>query len=623
MTTPQPSAIPQDHLDTTASKDIQIHGAGLSTDASRTVPEWAWLLLLISLPLIAQFSGAYELFPRPGWVDPMIYVGHFLDPASQIQNLGAYYFSQRVPYIILGSLFYAVFSPTYAHIALSLFFQLLALISTYAIGRKFFGPLASVVSGWWLGVNPLWIASVTNGYIDGPAIALSLTAISLLLLGCDQSRRPAELLLELAAGFLLACVLALHPVPALLTGVAFLTTLLTTPSAGINLIGRSISIIGGALLSLLLMAIYSTSIGAAFLFLIHDVHPIKNAFAGNVIPYVRPLEDWLSKTFRISLPFLVLALFLPLMASPPNLAKAGERQLALIGLSTLFASFIVIAIWDLVIRGMMAQSWFYASYTLIGLNLMMTVAIGTLLLGRKQGIERDILMLTAMGISIIAALCFHEQIAKAADDFGTASVWVAILFTSAAVITLAINRLSRQAIVGIVLLSSMIGIVNTDTRFTFTQHNTTRFRVFFELALDIRMAVDKAGLTGRRVVLWVDRKDFKTADLASNEHANYYFFAGGKTIPLNTFDSLAALWLWDKGTLNFDMPNLTVTNEEWLKKAQMPTSLVIVCSDPAVCSLGRAKLDALNIPSTIRSHLYIWKPGLKPTTVLIVDYVLP
>ncbi|MNE31091.1 hypothetical protein D3C80_1246390 [compost metagenome] len=111
--------------------------------------------------------------------------------------------------------------------------------------------------------------------------------------------------------------------------------------------------------------------------------------------------------------------------------------------------------------------------------------------------------------------------------------------------------------------------------------------------------------------------------MPSNEHATYHFFVGGVTIPLNTLDSLAGLWLWDKGTLGFDMPNVTAANEQWLKQPKMPTSLIMVCTVSAICEQAQAKLDTLNIPSSVRSRLSIWKPGLNPVTVLIVDYTLP
>ncbi|WP_425903039.1 ArnT family glycosyltransferase [Agrobacterium radiobacter] len=586
------------------------------------LPEWAWIVLLVSLPLFAQFSGAYELFPRPGWVDPMIYVGYFLDPATQIRNLGAYYFSQRIPSVFLGSLFYEIFTPAYAHIALSILFQLIALISIYSIARRIFGPFAAVLSGWWLGANPLWIASVSNGYIDGPAIALSISAIAVLLLANNGYWRYREALLNLTAGFLCACVLALHPIPALLTGVAFLVTVMTMQSTKAFLFHRILSIFIGGLLALLSMAIYSRSIGGPFIFLFHDAHPIRNAFAGNAIPFSRPLEKWLPNTFRIASLFITFVFF-ALTVYVESWGKVKSRQMALLGAATSIAFFIVSVIWDVAVGGMITQTWFYSSYALIGQSLIMVFIIGSLLADRTRGERFRIFLLSAVFFSMIFFVYFNNFIVKSVDIFSSQVTWAIIFVAGAAILLLILRKIRGVAVATMMILTVIIGIVNLDTRFIFAQRGTVPFRTFFELAIDIRNMVDKSGLNGRRVALWVDRRDLVSSDVPSNEHATYRFFVSGGTIPLNTFDSLAGLWLWDKGTLSFDMPNVSAANEQWLKQPKMPTSLIMVCTVSAICERGHAKLDALNIPSSVRSRLSVWKAGLNPVTVLIVDYMLP
>ncbi|EKJ97398.1 hypothetical protein C241_01724 [Bradyrhizobium lupini HPC(L)] len=596
--------------------------AGVSDRSGKGLPEWSWLMLLVSLPLLAQFSSAYELFPRPGWVDPMIYVGYFLDPASQIQNLGAYYFSQRIPFLFLGSIFYDVFTPAYAHIALSLTFQFVALLSVYSIARRIFGPLAAVLSGWWLGANPLWIASISNGYVDGPAIALSIAAIAVLLAANTGRWGFREGILNLIAGFLCACVLALHPIPALLTGVALLIACLTTQSAKTFLFYRVSAIFIGGLIALLLMAIYSRSIGGPFVFLFHDVHPIRNAFAGNAIPFSRPLQEWLPKAFRIALPFITFVFF-TLIVFVENWGKGKSRQIALLAAVTSISFFVVSAIWDIVVGGMVTQTWFYSSYSLIGQSLVAIFIVGTLVSKRDYKANFYIYVFSLVFLGTIVCIYFNGAVIRIANGFGPTIIWIAIFTASAAILFLILNRNRGATIVAIFLLTSAIGVINFDTRFIFAQRQTVSFRTFFELAIDIRNVVDKAGLHGRRVALWVDRRDLVSSDVPSNEHATYRFFVGGGTIPLNTLDSLAGLWLWDKGTLSFDMPNVTPANEQWLKQPKMPTSLIMVCTVSAICDRGHRKLDALDIPSSVRSRLSIWKPGLNPVTVLIVDYILP
>lgn len=621
---PSPRAVPEDHADELLQDNMRLGNIRDRFGGSNSygLPEWGWLVLLVSLPLFAQFSGVYELFPRPGWVDPMIYIGYFLDPAGQIQTLGAYYFSQRIPYVFLGSLFYEIFTPAYAHLGLSLLFQLIALISVYSIARKTFGPLVAVLSGWWLGANPLWIASISSGYVDGPAIALSIAAIAVLLLGNAGCWRFREAFLNLTAGFLCACVLALHPIPAFLTGVALLLAAVTTRPGDLFLFYRIFAISIGGLLGLLLMAIYSQTIGGPFLFLFHDAHPIRNAFTGNAIPFSRPLEEWLPKAFRITSLFITFVFF-TLTVFTDSSEKGKSKKIALVAAVTSILFFTVAAIWDVVVGGMVTQTWFYSSYALIGQSLLVISIIGNLLSKREYNSPFYVYLFIFTALSVISVVYFNDAIVRTADRFSPIFIWIAVFAASAAIINLVLSKKRGAAIIAIVLLTSTIGVVNSDTRFMFAQRQTVPFRTFFELAIDIRNAVDKAGLYGRRVALWVDRRDLVSSDVPSNEHATYHFFVGGVTIPLNTLDSLAGLWLWDKGTLGFDMPNVTAANEQWLKQPKMPTSLIMVCTVSAICEQAQAKLDTLNIPSSVRSRLSIWKPGLNPVTVLIVDYTLP
>ncbi len=587
-----------------------------------SLPAWAQLVLLLALPFLAELSGAYELFPRPGWVDPMIYVGYFLDPAAQIRDFGPYYFSQRIPFIVLGSFFYEFFSPAYAHIALTNFFQIMALLSLYCIGKRTGGTLVGLAAGWWLGTNPLWIASISSGYVDGPAIALALATIGCFMFGVDQPRRSSGLWLNAASGFLFACVLALHPVPALLTAIALVFAFCLLPSTT-SVAGRITSMAVGCLFGMSLMANYSQSIGGPFLFFLNDSAPIKNALAGNALPFIRPIGEWLPGAFRIGMPFIVLLLAATLLLRRSKVEMKASQHLAALGLLTLLASVALVVVWDTLLRGLMAQTWFYASYLLIGESLLVASIASTLLERCKKKTSYDISTLLAFGIIVGATLLFHETIAEFVDRMGQVAGWIATCAAAVFVVMLAINSAGRSAFVGLALLTSLLGIANVDTRFTFTKSETVPFRAFFQLALDIHKAAKDTYLQDRRVVLWMNRANFTTGNAKSDQHAAYDFFMVGNKLSLNTFDSVAALWLWDKGTLNFNMPTVSHENEAWLKAQQIPTSLILLCTTANTCGEGHVKLDTLKIPTEVRSRTIIWEKGFKPITVLIVDYLIP
>ncbi|ARQ57006.1 hypothetical protein Kim5_CH00899 [Rhizobium sp. Kim5] len=587
-----------------------------------SLPAWRQVALLLALPFLVQLSGAYELFPRPGWVDPMIYVGYFLDPAAQIREYGPYYFSQRIPFIVIGSFFYKIFSPAYAHIALTNFFQITALLSLYYIGKRAGGMPVGLAAGWWLGTNPLWLASISSGYVDGPAIALALATIGFCMFGADQSKCSGGLWRNAAAGFFFACVLALHPVPALLTAAALVFSFRLLPSTT-SITVRMTSTAAGFLFGMFLMSIYSQAIGGPFLFFLNDSAPIRNAFAGNALPFIRPIGEWLPGAFRISMPFIILFLAAALLIQRNKVEMKASRQLAALGLLTLLSSVGVIVVWDALLRGLMAQTWFYASYLLIGEGLLVAFIASALLEGCKKDASYDICTVLAAGIVVAATLLFHEGIAEFVDRMSRAAAWIAIGAAAVFVVMLAVKSAGRSAVVGLALLTSVLGIANADTRFTFTKSETVPFRALFQLALDIQKVTKETNLQGRRVALWMDRSNFTTGNERSDEHAAYDFFIAGNKLSLNTFDSVAALWLWDRGTINFNMPTVSQENEAWLKAQNIPTSLVLLCTTAYTCGQGHITLDTLKIPTEVRSRTIIWESGLKPITLLIVDYLLP
>lgn len=592
---------------------------GLYEDHFR-MPEWMWILLLISLPLTIQFSGIFELFPPTGWVDPMIYIGYFLDPHAQIQNLGAYYFSQRIPFIALGSFFYEVLSAPYAHLALGILFQCIAIFSLYTIGRRALNRAAGVISAWWLGTNPLWIASISSGYVDGPAIALSLCAIALFLAAKEQKHTGRRVLYNALSGSAVAAVLALHPLPALFTAISLLTILLTNQRSTPPMLGTILSGATGGLLTLILMAAYSHAIGGPFFFLLNDHHPINNAIAGRALPFNRPVETWMPQAFRLAMPIVLLASAIPCIVRVKRYEFIDRTPIAYAAIITLLASIAFVFAWDFGLGGLMAQSWFYTSYFLIAQSLLALFILTALMVSCKYRPYQAITTLALLAAVQTGILLNHEKIVKVSENLGEKYVWFSIIVAICVLLCAILSRFNRVAMILVVAVPSVIGIFNGDTRFIFAEKDRVPFRTFFELAIEVRQVVDQNDLRGRRVAVWANRYDYPSNDVQTNEHATYQFFFANAAVPLTIYDSIAGLWLWDKGMLNLAMPNLTPVNEAWLSVPQVPTSVIVLCTLANNCDRGRETLERAGISTTIRARTQIWKQGLNPVSVLILDY---
>ena len=586
---------------------------------SQLAKKWQ-LAAALSLPLLILFIGSFELFPVPGWVDPLIYAGYFLDAKAQIEMFGAYYFSNRVPFIFVGSLVYDLFEPTTAHLALVLLWQVIAVCSLFAILRPLSTWPVAVMGAWWLGVNPLWIASLSSGYVDAPAISMALAALALLLasLRCDG---PRSWLLAATSGIFVSCVAALHPLPALFVAIACVPILLVHLREK-AMWGRLAVLILSGLLTILALGFYSLLIGGPFWFLLADLTPVSNAMSGASRRFIRPADEWLFGALRLGLPLTVAALGALLLIDRRTQITKTQLLLGVTALVTLGLTFLLLGAWDIYANGLMLQTKFYASYLLIGQSLLAGFILVRLNASPHLRGTRIFLAVALVVIVTLVLLVWHEQILAVLEWTAVWAKWAGLVIATITLLALARFGLGRAATVLLFATTILVGVGNADTRLTWRESGTVSFKQIYELALSVRRTVDDANLKGRRVQIWLDRSSFTTGDPRSDKRGTYEIYLQDGSLELNAFDSIAALWLWDKGALNFEMPVLSQANLDWLLTPSAPTSIVIICVHPNSCNEGHLALDTAEIPTEVRTRATIWKPDLLPVTVLIVDYLL-
>lgn len=578
------------------------------------------LIAALSLPIVVLLTGAFELFPVPGWVDPLIYAGYFLDAKAQIEMFGAYYFSNRVPFIFIGSLVHEIFEPTTAHLALVFLWQLIAIISIFVIlSTKSAWPVA-VLGCWWLGANPLWIASLSSGYVDAPAIAMGLAVVALLM--SSLRRSDASSWLKVAgSGVLFSFVAALHPLPALIVG-ATCMLLLVTHERKKGLGARIAVFVLCGMLGILLLGLYSFLIGGPFWFLLADLTPVSNAFSGASRRFIKPAEEWLGGALRLGLPIVIASLGLLLMVDRHRNLTSAKRILGIMGFVALGVTLLLLGAWDAFANGLMLQTNFYASYLLLGQALL----AGFIIVRLNEAYETRWLPLLGTAVSVVAvtlALLFsHEQIWDLLNSTTDGTKWWGLAISTVILIGMAGLGLGGASTVLLFAITILVGMGNADTRVGWKESGTVSFKQIYELALSVRRTVDEANLRGRRVQIWLDRSSFTTGDPRSDQRGIREIYIEDGSLALNAFDSIAALWLWDKGTLNFEMPILSPANLTWLRTPNVPTSIVMICVHQTSCNEGHLAMDAAGIPTEIRTRAMIWKPGLQPITVLVVDYFL-
>lgn len=575
-----------------------------------------WLPALL-FPLLLLDLGEYELFPQVGWVDPAIYLSYFLNPKGTIEYFGSTYFATRLSFIIPGYIAHTVFKFAYANFLLVLLFHSIGILSVYFAGKKAAGTLAGVLAAWWLGCNPLWIAAISGGYVDGPAIALALAAIGLYGVGSDFGKRlPRSNVLALV-GALLALSLFAHPIPA---GVAALTISASALRIGkLHSSGRLI-VFGGLGFALVIFFFASVMIAwTGRIYLFDDLHPLTNAFAGRAQPFIRPYDTWMPGAFRLGLPVGIVALGVTALFSEKGAPAA--RWLINVGLLMLSCTAAFLVGWDWFVQGFTMQSPFYSSYLLLGQSFVVAGVIAVVLKAEpRQSGFRLWLLLALLALMIVASVLLQERIGLWGKD--VRQVWI-VLFVLMALSAMSIILRFRQSSVWLLfLLTLLAGTANADTRRTFVSSGAVSNRDLYQHMIQIKETIDHLNTNGRRLILWVDRSEYTSGDKASDQRNVYMHYYDGSYLRLNFYDSLAGFWLWHRGVLNFEMPLIHSSNLEWLNRGQLPTTVVMVCVYPSTCNKGRAALEKVGIATTVRSSALIGHPKLYPVTILAVDYQL-
>jgi len=570
-------------------------------------------VVALTLPTLVLLSGLYELFPVPGWVDPMIYVGYFLDPAEQIWRYGPLYYSARVPYIFVGHLFYSVFNPVCAHYATLLFFYGSALGAVFCAAHRLYGRNVAILATWWLGLNPLWVNAVSTGYVDGPAMAFGFVAFACAVSGVTRSRLLFSRASLAASGFFVSLVLIIHPVPGGMAALAVLATCYVLRGDRSAFHNFAYVALGGVV-GLTISTIYALQLGAPTIFSFFSHGPMARPLMGQASPFETPLSQRLSGNYWAIAP--VALLFLSFFA----IRRSGIRAmpLAVVGLLCLISAFAFLALWDAVFSGATLQEHFYVSYLIYGEAILFIAVLGGLQKNFSVGRVRQVVLYLAVIVAAIAPLyVLDEKI----DGLGNPIIWLVLVTLGGMTIFLFRAQRSISAVAGMMLLTMFSGVSNAGTRPAFTVSGEPLYKLVFEEVIAIRRVAVLTYLHGRNVFVWGNRSPLDEArDAGKKDRFAYTMSYAGKTLHFNVLDSLAALWVWDRGALGFDMPAIQNTEIERLHRSKGVGSIVVVCLRQLDCDLGVAALNRADLTTSIRASTQVWIPGREPVRVVIVDF---
>ncbi|ABS64909.1 hypothetical protein Plav_3304 [Parvibaculum lavamentivorans DS-1] len=580
------------------------------------------LLLVVLIPNAVLLSGVFQLFPPIGWVDPGIYTGYFWDLNQRIERYGANYFSMRLPFTVVGFLVHSIFAPEVAAKVFAVLFNSLAAISLCLLVAGRAGIVAGVAAAWTLTLNPVWVATISRTYVDGPAIAYTLTALAVLFTPRTGRQRVVALV---AGGGVAAAAVYTHPITVLLFGCAIAADIFLNRPKLASLLKEGAWILTGVAAATAILGLVSVSFGGNFLFVLADPYAFERTFSGFGANYQYALSSWVPNAYRL-LPVPVLlafgiSLLVFLKRTHPSF------WLAAIGVAMSGGMAMFLLVLDFIIGGATLQSSFYSSYLVAGLAIIAGAAAG-LAFDHANPRLRYLTLSGIAAAAITIAVFSYAELAWAMVDMHRGFIWIALFGASILACSLLfcspriMEGSSRHSIAprsGFVLLASVIvlcGFFNTDTRRIFVIPSGLDYVTSYRSTIAVSGFVDRLISNNERLFFWYDRDELTLADRPLGAYGVYELRFSDKRFFLNYWDSLTAVWLWDRSSLGWTMPELKPAELERLQQHSIPAMIFTLCLDAAKCYKSAATLTSHGYRVTEVDRLLVGDTGYTPFWVV-------
>jgi hypothetical protein len=586
---------------------------------------WPEIVALGVLPILIACVLPIQLFPPPGWVDPGMYLGYFLNLPVLLERFGADYHGMRLPWVLSGFVVNRLLPPVLAHLVLIGFFHLLAAVSLYLMVAPRHGRLAGLISSLFLTVNPMWITAVTRGYVDGPGIAFGLACLSAVAnLGVRRTVRGPGVL----AGLFASLAFHTHPIAGGLAIVAAIVGLLAQRVAWRDTLRLTGWAVGTGIALTSVLGLISVSAGGPFLFWLVAAGMFQLAFGGFGANYLRPASQWLPSAYLL---FPIVGL-LACGSSVLAFRRSGVRtpapphrgDLLTIGSAILGIYLSGALVWDVGIGGSMLQSSHVLTFSMLGLA---PAFAGLLAVALEAAPHRTWRASAALFAACLAAgavpllgVSWLWSIEAAARPIYLFWVMLTVITVLAAVVLCARVPVLPMAAAPILLLFAIgvAGAANGDTRRIFAVDGNPSYRPFYRAEHRVNAFVRRHLDARRRIFLWYDRGDFTTTDARTDEWLRYRMHFNGSPLDLTVYDSFGALWLWHRVSLGFAMPASAPGAFAQLE-GELPASVAMFCSTLARCEAGMRALEGRGFSARLAAHERIVEPPYIDVTTALVD----
>ncbi|WP_395450916.1 hypothetical protein ACHMW7_14620 [Aminobacter sp. UC22_36] len=570
--------------------------------------------------------GLVQVHPPVGWVDPGLYIHWFLTPERNISFPGADYHGSRLPFILPGAFLYSVFDAVTAQALLVALFYVSGLVAIYTLAASLLKTHAARLGvTLFFAFNPLWIAAFARGYVDGPAMAIGLAALS-----CLMQRRPSRPRITLmVSGALLLAAICLHPLGGGIAGLTAVPILLLRARSIKQWVLEQVFMLAGACAAFLALGVGGTLLGLPFFFPSMSMSAIQKAFEGQGDSFLLPWLEWAPGASRlVILPLIVLSGVAAITSRQagwsvgPSDRLAGRRMVAaVLTPSVLLALLVLNSVFFL-------QYSFYASYFFLPL-----IPGGILLAHRIEVAEPDAFdrllpAITAVGVLFILA---GQQFRLVWRDMSSVpvAVWGVLAILILMLLVVVMMGRSRATLLLAVGILGLAGATNRDTATVFSLADAPDLKAHHDALGQMQAWLGQSKVTAGPYLIWFDREGFAKVRNLTDRDFYPLVFAGQKS-NLNMLDSLAATLGWDAAAIGFDMPHLQdlamVSGSHFVLRG-VPfvanyVHLITFCPELSACEEGVASLQDVGVITSSTKSLEINVVGV-PRVVIALTALKP
>ena len=540
--------------------------------------DWAaWTLLLLSWGFL--FSGAFQLFPLPGWVDAGLYQAYGLSLPALVRRYAFMpYQGSRLPYVLILYLCHRVASTEVAQYLQLLFFHGIALLSLIAVAYRHFGRGHALLGAAFLAFNPLFLSALTQGGADGASVSYLLLTLALLFSPSGMAGSYSTLV---GAGAVGACACIANPfIASPLLGL-FAAYRVSVVPRWPGLAGYFALLMGGVSI-LLMLGLIAQAFGMKFFFLGYSLNMTRLLAQGFGAKYLRPLQEWLFVNYRMLVPVILGMIALALLRARPQ----ARRDRLFVGAACLapLVPFALQLAMNLAGQAQLLQGRHYFTLLLPGL------AFSVVALSKAAGLRAPRHVLAPALLLGLPAAVVAVGLVSPAGMGSHARVVFWVMFGLGALLALLTSigkeRDRSPFVYAAVLLCTVCFSLSEDSLQVYRVTTGDDYKEAFLGARHLVRVLEESGLAERRPMFWFARRaENERSGLASTFRHNYR----GNVTHMNYFDTLTSYYLWDRSLLGASFAKLDAGT---LDRA-LARPVVFLAPSEQLCRKALSRVQAL------------------------------